>query len=274
MAEYFLNNGVPSPSVSASDRGLAYGDGVFETVKVSGGDAQFMLQHLQRLQEGCWRLGISLDMAALRRELQQLLECAGSSSGVLKITVTRGGMQRGYRSEEGVSGNRYLQYHVLQDNRFERMQAGVALTVCRHRLPINPALAGLKHLNRLDNVLARNEWQDAAIDEGLMLDSAGRVVEGTMSNLFFVSSGELVTPSLHRCGVAGVMRRVVLEELAPQLGISTRVADVVLEDLYHAQEIFICNSLIGICPVLTLNCVEKSAGAVAISLQGRLEDLC
>lgn len=274
MAELSLVNGVPCSSVSVCDRGLAYGDGVFETIRVTAGGAQFLPLHLQRLQEGCRRLGIVLDIELLQRELQQLIDSIGSSvAGILKITVTRGAGQRGYRSDGCTGSNRYLQFHRAENDRYRRMQGGVAVTVCNHRLPVNPALAGIKHLNRLDNVLARSEWRDDNIDEGLMLDSAGRVVEGTMSNLFLVSAGELVTPALHRCGVAGVLRRVVLEALAPALGISTRVADLSLEDLYHAEEMFICNSLIGICPVVALNCVGMEAGAVTRSLQNRLEEL-
>lgn len=266
-----LENGKLSSSVAIRDRGLAYGDGVFETIRVVAGNAEFLNEHLLRLQSGCERLAIPLDRLRLQREIQQLLTANTFPLAVLKITVTRGGQQRGYRYMPDAEENRYLLLEEIAEAPFVRMQQGVKLAVCNHRLPDNPALAGIKHLNRLDNVLARAEWSDTHIDEGLMLDSGGRVIEGTMSNLFLVKAQQLITPDLQRCGVAGIMRQIVLENLAPALGLVTSIRQVQLSDLQHCDEAFICNSLIGICPVLALGCMPLSTGTVTTSLQQQLE---
>ena len=277
MADYFLANGIPVDTVSLSDRGLAYGDGLFETIKVVGGCPALFDLHLSRLGKGCERLSIPIDMELLQTEVRQLLANAPTELGVLKIIVTRGGGDSGYGAVKPVSINRYLKLRALSPNidglRYQRMQSGVNLRLCDHRLPINPALAGIKHLNRLDNVIARGEWSSQGIDEGLMMDCEGRVVEGTMSNLFLVSGRTLVTPSLHRCGVEGTVRAVVLSTLAETLNLETQVRDVAVSDIVAADEVFICNSLMGICPVLSLGCVKKSAGPVTMSLQAALGEL-
>jgi 4-amino-4-deoxychorismate lyase len=148
----------------------------------------------------------------------------------------------------------------------------VRLFPCTTRLAEQPILAGLKHLNRLEQVLARAEWQDLAFAEGLMRDTSGRVIEGVFSNLFIVDSARLMTPSLERCGVAGVMREEVLER-ARQVGVSTLVCDLSLEQLHRADEVFVCNSLYGIWPVRQLDASVWSVGPVTRKLQRLVNDL-
>ncbi len=273
MPERFLLNGTASATIALGDRGLAYGDGLFETISVVEGRPRFLSNHLARLQRGCERLSITLDFLRLKAEIEQLLACDAAPRSVLKITVTRGGNQRGYRTGGGHTANRYLRLSELDPARLQRQQDGVRLALCRHRLPDNPRLAGIKHLNRLDNVLAASEWRSGRVDEGLMLDARGRVIEGTMSNLFLVSDNCLITPGLGRCGVEGVLREMILTRLAPALTIPARVQDVTLGQVQRAEELFICNSLIGICPVLALECQRKAPGPVTRQLQASLEAL-
>ncbi len=242
-----LINGEPTDQISALDRGIQYGDGLFETVAVTGGQPCLWGRHIQRLQAGCKRLGIAApEPAGLLAEAQMLIN--DQQRCVLKIVVTRGAGGRGYRPLEKAQPSRIISCSPWPDYPEEYWKKGVTLRLCSTRLGINPLLAQLKHLNRLEQVLARLEWSDPAIFEGLMLDSDGRVIEGTMSNLFLVRNGVLVTPELKRCGVAGVMRELIIEQAAT-LNIPLKREDIGLDDLRHAEAMFISNSLIGILPV-------------------------
>jgi 4-amino-4-deoxychorismate lyase len=263
-------NGEAAGRLSVTDRGLLFGDGVFETLAVRNARPYFWARHMARLQAGCHRLGIApVDEALLRTEADELLQAAPASvQYVLKLIVTRGTGKRGYQPDPGAVPTRIVQLHDWPD--MASGAAGIRATLCSLRLGNNPQLAGIKHLNRLEQVMARSEWDDPGIREGLLLDQAGRVIEGTMSNLFLVKAGVLSTPDLARCGVAGIMRDVVLE-LAGREGIATRVCDTGLDALFQADELFVCNSLIGIWPVVALNSNRYPRGAVTTGLQSRLQ---
>lgn len=245
-----LIDGQWGDSLPLDDRGLHYGDGLFETLALRDGRPCLWELHLARLQRGCRRLGLVPPWPA------QLLEdvtrlAARHGDGVVKLMLTRGSGRRGYQVEPGAAGRRLAIWSPAPAWPETHFREGVRLRICRTRLSCNPELAGIKHLNRLENVLARREWDDARIAEGLMLDEAGRVVEGVMSNVFLVRGGELVTPELSRCGVAGVMRAHILE-IASALGIAYRIDSVDLDELREADEVFLSNSLIGIWPVREL----------------------
>lgn len=242
-----LINGVKSGVLDATDRGLMYGDGLFETLRIAHGKARHWRAHMARLSSGCTRLGISgLDESALEAEANELI--AAVESGVLKIVITRGSGDRGYRPPANCLPTRILQLHSAPDYPASFAAEGVSARICSTRLGRNAVLAGMKHLNRLEQVLARAEWRDPAVAEGLMLDTFGLVVSGTMSNLFFVLEGTLCTPDLAECGVAGVTRLRILEWAGAQ-NIPTRVARYTLEDFQASSEAFFCNSLIGVWPV-------------------------
>ncbi|MGB6145021.1 MAG: aminotransferase class IV, partial [Rhodanobacter sp.] len=144
---------------------------------------------------------------------------------------------------------------------------GVRMRVCRLRLAEQPRLAGIKHLNRLEQVLARAEWNDPAIAEGVLCDGHGHVISATMANLFAVIDGELLTPAVDRCGIAGVARAEVLEAM------SARVAEIGLEALAGASELFLSSSVRGIVPVQSLERWTWAPGAVARRLQQHWRDL-
>lgn len=270
MELFALYNGKPTDSVPLSDRGFAYGDGLFETIKVVDDRAQFLTEHLRRLERDCARLDIGLDTATLRSEVFSLL--SAQSSGVLKIIVTRYSTQRGYAASSRARAERFLRFYPQPFPVDVREREGVAVRLCRQRLSEQVALAGMKHLNRLEQVLARAEWSDSAIAEGLMLDTAGRLIEGTASNIFLVKSNAVITPRLHRCGVAGVMREVIMRQLSAQC-MPVIEADLTLDDLYAADEVFLSNSLIGIWPVRKIECIHKAIGSVTIAFQTALSNL-
>lgn len=244
-------NGVLDAAISPLDRGFAYGDGVFETCRYQGGAIPMWQYHRERLLKSAERLGIPLDEQLLLRYRDELLaqiDALQMMDGVLKVMVTRGVGGRGYRLPDTVKPTYCLGIFAGNPLHTEQYRTGVSIRICGLRLSQNPTLAGMKHLNRLEHILARAEWADE-FAEGLLLDTEGRVIEATVSNLFAVKDNQLYTPDLSSAGVAGVMRRSIMEQLAPALGLASHVVDMGLDFLLAADEIFLCNSVYGIWPV-------------------------
>jgi 4-amino-4-deoxychorismate lyase len=260
-----LVNGAAGDLIPVLDRGFQYGDGLFETIKLAGGVPEFWDRHMARLASGCKTLAIPApDAALLRREADKV--CAGHSEGVLKIIVTRGIGGRGYSPPEYAVPSRVVALYPAPDYPDSFARDGVKLRMCETLLSEQPRLAGLKHLNRLEQVLARGEWRDPEIAEGIMCDASGAAIEGTMSNLFLVRGGKLATPDLSRCGVAGIMRAVVLD-IARERGIAAAVRRVAEEELEQAEEIFVTNSVIGLWPVRMLGSRKLRPGAITAELK-------
>jgi len=247
-----LVNGIPGNTISIRDRGLLYGDGVFRTLRVIRGKALHWPLHYLKLQHDCAKLDIACpDEALLCAELEQVL--AQYPDGVVKLIVTRGEGARGYTPSAAVMPTRIWDFSPVPDYPPEWATLGIRARVCSLRLSAQPRLACVKHLNRLENVLAAAELNDAQLHdnqlaEGLLLDAGGHLIEGIRSNLFLVVQGRLVTPDLSRCGVAGIQRGRVMA-WALQHGIALEVRDVGLEEAVHADELFIVNSVIGLWPV-------------------------
>ena len=240
-----LVNGKASEHIPVTDRGLAYGDGVFETILVHQGRPVLLAGHLKRLKFGLHKLSISLEESLLTSEIKKIISDFESACGVLKIIITRGAGGRGYRSNSAQS-NRILSLQPYVQPAPD--MAGIKAFVCRQRLAEQATLAGLKHLNRLEQVLASLEWPDDTYQEGLMLSTASQVIEGTRSNLFVRIDGRWVTPDLTLCGVNGVLRAHLLECWPGRV----EVAALPMADLLNAQEGFFCNSLAGIMPIASI----------------------
>ena len=272
-----LINGQQRQTISALDRGLMYGDGLFETIKLVKGEPQQWSRHMQRLQAGAQRLNIQLpDEELLLSELHLLskakprpqamplvgarprLQMSGQPLALAKIIISRGVGGRGYYPAE-LNTTRIVQLFPWPTFPSGNAQQGVRVRICQLRLAQQPLLAGLKHLNRLENVIARGEWQDEEIAEGLLRDADGHFIEGTMSNLFMVKDGVLYSDPLQQCGVAGIMRERIIEQ-AQQQGISVCLREVDEPMLKGSDELFICNSVIGIWPVRVI--IEFKAFAV------------
>jgi 4-amino-4-deoxychorismate lyase len=252
-------------AIDLRDRGLNYGDGLFETMLVKRGRVRLLDAHLARLFQGCERLGISQpDESSLRGEIERV--CASAVSGVIKLILTRGIGGRGYRASIDSSPTRLLTFHELPP---DLNDTKIAVRWCDMRLSRNPVLAGMKHLNRLEQVLAQREWDNAAIAEGLMLDSEGELVCATSANVFLVRGSELVTSDLRYCGVRGVMRDAVMR-LARMLGISVTEEPLWPEDLDTASEVFVTNAVRGIRSVISLEQRTWPAGPIARSLNEAL----
>ncbi len=264
----WLIDGRRARAVPVGDRGLQYGDGLFETLAVVDRRVRLMPLHLARLTEGCRRLGMPAPPPdLLAGELERLAR--GQARAVLKLLVTRGEGQRGYAPPLPAQPRRLLGRFAWPPWPRSHYTRGVAVRVCETPLGLNPALAGIKHLNRLEQVLARAEWRDGRWQEGLMLDGERRVVCGTMSNVFVVREGRLETPSVSRCGVAGVMRALVQRE-ATRMGLASREVDLDLDALAAADELFLTNAIIGIWPIRRLGELSLRRGPVTRALQAAL----
>lgn len=261
----YLLNGESKHHIEISDRGLQYGDGLFETIEVLKGTPIFLNQHLTRLSKGCQVLQLPKpDFEILRKEA--ILLCQNSSQAVLKLIITRGTGGRGYAQPETVQPSRLLSLHPFPRYPEIFFKQGVTLKFCHHRLGLNPTLAGIKHLNRLEQVLARAEWRDSDIQEGLMLDINGNVIEGTMSNFFLVKQKTMYTSMLTFSGVSGILRNILIS-LAKKNQIKVLEKNISKEEIYAADELFVCNSIIGIWPVKLVEMQAFKIGSVTKKLQ-------
>jgi 4-amino-4-deoxychorismate lyase len=247
----------PAQAIAADDRGLQYGDGLFETTRLINGEVRFLDDHLQRLFSSCERLGIPApDKQTLLDDIAQI--AAGGSGGVLKIIVTRGASGRGYRPLPSASANRIVSLQPF----VEIPSKPLSLRWCDTRLGRNASLAGMKHLNRLEQVLAQSEWREGEFDEGLMMDTEGEMVCATSGNVFAVRDGVLITPDLRFCGVRGVMRTQVLKAAA-KLGLSASEEPLWPQSLETASEVFITNAVRGIRSAGSLDSLQWSETSVA-----------
>lgn len=266
----WLVNGVATRLITADDRGLHYGDGLFETIAIREGKPRLFERHIARLAEGCGRLGIAPpDKEAIRDELARLT--GPRARGTAKIVVTRGPGPRGYQPPVHAVPTRLVGFSAAGTAADRPRAAGLRAVVCRTPASENSCIAGLKTLNRLDNVLARQEVAERAADEGLMPDAAGNVVGGTMSNLFAVIDGKLLTPLLARCGVRGIMRGLVLEA-ACGAGIDVTEGDIPLQSLAHADELFVTNALSGVRPIVEIEGQALRVGTTAVRISRILRE--
>lgn len=264
-----LINGEADGALDPRDRGLHYGDGLFETLDVRNGQPRHWQRHMARLERGCRRLMLPLpDVSLLEQEARNV--CAGADRAVLKILWTRGPGGRGYAPGAADTPTRIVaQYPAPQYPQAYR-EEGIRARWCRHRLGANPALAGIKHLNRLDQVLARSEWHDPQIAEAIVCDQGGKVISGTMSNVFLVRNGRLSTPDLTDCGIAGITRERILE-LAHAEGFGCSVTTVSPQELIDADEVFVCNSVNGVWQLRDLAQRQWPRGTLCRYLADRLD---
>lgn len=237
-----LRAGVVQPTFDVADRGLAYGDGLFETLLVHESEPVWWAQHWQRLQRGGTALVMDLpDEAVLRGACRKLLEQAPARC-VLKMIVSRGSGGRGYRPPMPAEPVAILSWHPAPD-----AVGPVRLRWCELRWAAQPRLAGIKHLNRLEQVLARAEWTDPAIFDGLVLDTRGHVISATSANVFALVQGRWCTPAVHGSGIAGLLRAWLLENIEGAVEAGLTVAQI-----ESAEAIFLCNAVRGILPVRQL----------------------
>lgn len=243
-----LINGDFGQAISALDRGFSYGDGVFRTMRVHNGLPVSWPFHYQKLVADCAAIGIVCPSAELlMSDFQKLFETElfqENSNDVAKIIITRGEGERGYAPPVITVPTRVLIKSNMPQYAAANYEQGVQLHVCKIRLSAQPKLAGIKHLNRLENVMARMEWRDETVFDGLLLDGRDNIIECTMSNIFIRIGNSLMTPDLSQCGVAGITRQRILG-LGKLLGLNVTTENISMSQLLGADEVVICNSLYG-----------------------------
>ena len=260
-----LVNGEDRNSIEIADRGFQYGDGLFETIAVTNGQPVFFKRHLDRLKAGCHKLYIPFpDADLLSIEATRL--CQQTNTAILKIIITRGSGGRGYRQPDLIQPTRVLSLHPFPDYPQSYQKDGIVARFCTTRLGLNPILAGIKHLNRLEQVLARAEWNNPDIQEGIMLDINDHVIEGTMTNLFYIKNHTLYTASIAQSGVAGIMRNIILQ-LCSEQNLSVIEHTFTKETLLSADEIFVSNSIIGLWPIKQIATTTYPAGPITKQIQ-------
>ncbi|PHM33459.1 aminodeoxychorismate lyase [Xenorhabdus innexi] len=244
-------NGKPHDQLPVNDRSIQYGDGCFTTIRVEQGQAAFLPLHIKRLQKGVEKLFMPVpDWSQLENHIKQVItEC---ESGVLKVLLSRGTGGRGY-SMAGISGpNQILSLSSYPEQYYQQRKNGVALGLSPVAMGINPYLAGIKHLNRLEQVLIKRLIEQEKVDEALVLDSDGLLVECCSANIFWRRGKNIYTPDLSQCGVEGVMRQKIIQLLE---GSDYNLSCVMRypEALAHADEVIICNSLM---PIMAVNQIQ------------------
>ena len=284
---HYLINGNFNATISPFDRGFAYGDGVFRTIKMVAGLPEHWPQHYQKLVADCAAINIVCPSAdLLMSDLQQLFLLDAKdiensveeispkeNSAVAKIIITRGEGNRGYTPPAITAPMRVVTKSPMPQYDEKRFSDGVHLTVCETRLAAQPKLAGIKHLNRLENVLARMEWHDihiaSEIADGIMLDMQGNVIECTAANIFARFSNTLITPSLASCGIAGITRQRIIN-IAHTLSLKVVEQSFDLKKLLTADEVIICNSLYGAWQIKSIQDIALKTNGLAASIRAAL----
>jgi 4-amino-4-deoxychorismate lyase len=244
-------DGAPVSSLPLPDRGLDFGDGLFETILLHQGRPLLLDLHLQRLQRGLEALHFPSCLPAIEQRLRE----AGAAVAelgwgwvALRATVTRGAGPRGYAPPAAPQPRILLRATALENDPLQ-MSAPVSLALATIRCGTQPALAGLKHLNRLEQVLAAAEAAAKGMDDALLLNQAGDLVSVSSGNIFLLSDGVLLTPPLDSCGIAGTRRRFIVQRLAPACGLEVRETRLTPPQLEQCDEAFYSNSLVGLRPI-------------------------
>lgn len=231
-------NGRPEAGLSSYDRGISYGHGLFETMRLWQGTLPLFDWHLKRLTADSKILSLHYDPEEIVAQVEGAL-AAFPPDGVVKLILTAGAAVRGYRYPRGSKVSCVVQYFELSPS-----PAAKTLQLCNYRLPHNPYLAGIKHLNRLDQVIAATELLPGS--DGLLLDQTDIVIEALSSNIFLLAGSHWLTPSLFKSGVSGVMRTLLIEDIFVGMGTTVSIADIDINMLADASEVFTCNAVSGI----------------------------
>jgi len=255
--------------VDTWSRAEQFGDGVFETLLVSDGVSRALSLHAKRLQLGLRSLQISPPAQNLQDMLSgyvdNMVEYSGLRNGVLKVMVSRAKSARGYGYEDQAEPCIAVFFSPYQPPKSGFYEQGIDVQMCSTQCSIQQQLAGLKHLNRLENVLAKSELQSDCF-EGLMGNYLGLVIEGTMSNVFFEKGDALYTPELSLSGVAGIMRSLIMAHCRRK-GIALHITHIKMNALAQFDSAFVCNSVMGLLPIKKIKDKPMAIGKLTRQLQ-------
>ncbi|WP_075185204.1 aminodeoxychorismate lyase [Teredinibacter haidensis] len=273
--EVLLLNGVEVENrcLSVNNRAFLYGDGVFETLRIVVGKIPFLSQHLQRLQRGSAVLGFRLEIALVSQYLAAIQQRIGGRSGVLKIHVSRSVGVRGSYSYNNNNADILLQF--TQNSSLKGwIQNPVSLKTAPGALTKNASLSGIKHLSRLDYIVASKNITLKADEELLFLDDSGNIVETMHHNIFWLIRSELFTPDVSMVGVKGVMRERIIEIAKQELGVRTQIVSCPMEQFEFAGEVFLTNAVRGVVPVAGINQLAYSEHSFAERAANLLQMYC
>ncbi|MDO6426929.1 aminodeoxychorismate lyase [Thalassotalea sp. 1_MG-2023] len=244
---YCSLNGIRTEDISIKDRGLAYGDGVFTTAKIVDGTILLLAEHIDRLKESCARIALSnIDWHALKAELVK--QSTAFPLAVLKVMITAGTGGRGY-SRIGVSKpNVIVMVHEFPKHYIDWHQTGVSIGIAKTQLGINPQLAGIKHLNRLEQVLIRKELDESDWQDLIVTDVQNNIVETSCANVFWIKNNAVFTPELGSSGVAGLLRTQAISQFS-----KVKLVKAPIDALKEVDAMIICNSVMGYVPVENFN---------------------
>jgi 4-amino-4-deoxychorismate lyase len=277
-------NGSTGSHISLNDRGFLYGDGFFTSIALKNEKILLWSYHLKRIEESCRRFHLTINFEKLEQDIHAFLKESFSNEsgllnhGILKIIITRKDTGRGYsflaqnktknKAQEKIKKNANIIFQLFEYTDYQQLinkrEQGLRLHICNTRLSRNSLLAGLKHLNRLEQVFAASEFDRELFDEGLMLDNDDNVIEGTMSNIFILLKSEVLTPSLEFSGVEGIMKSYLLNEL-DSTPYKVKETTIKLEQVMQAEAIFMSNAILGCCPVRTIAESDWKANAGKIN---------
>ncbi|MEP5765516.1 MAG: aminodeoxychorismate lyase [Halieaceae bacterium] len=235
-----------SATLNPADRGFLYGDGLFETIRIHAGKIHLLPLHLARLRQGCQVLDIALDEAVVLRQLElalDYLEQHSIADAACRLALSRGVGERGYG---GTCGESTVVLSLSTASAWREPAAELDIIICETALAAQPLLAGIKHSNRLEQVLAARELERRGAAEGLMLNYRGEIVCAVAANVFALFEGSLLTPPIADCGIAGTVRQLILDELGPAAGLDVTEQPFTSADLQQAQELFLTGSIVGI----------------------------
>lgn len=248
-------DGEPAAKLPLPDRGLDFGDGLFETLLLYRGRLLFLDYHLERLQAGLAVLEFPDVAANVRRDLLRVAHALASKDAKdwssVRVSVTRGGAPRGYAMPDLAQPRSIISAFVVPRDCAE-LASPARLEWAKIRWSTQPFLAGIKHLNRLEQVFAATEAKRKGVDEVVVRDQQSLVNSVSTGNIFLMENGCLLTPAIESCGVSGTRRRLIIEQLAPALGLRVEQAHISPEQLEAAEEVFYCNAIQGLRPVASI----------------------
>jgi len=259
-------DGSPAAALPLPDRGFDFGDGLFETLLVVDGTALYLDLHTRRLQRGLAALKFPDCLNEVTGHIATALHSLPPGECVLRVTVTRGSGPRGYAPPPHTRPRVVIAAAPRERSDYKTLLSPAHLGLATMRWGTQPELAGIKHLNRLTQVLAARERQAGGLDEVVMLDQQGAVISLSAANLFIYDGDQLLTPALGHCGIQGTRRHLVLERLGPALGLQIRESTLSLQQLESAIEVFYCNALVGMRPVASFGSKAWSSHPVCSAL--------
>ena len=268
----FQINGKLTNKISVEDRAVQYGDGIFETIAVKEKLLEFWKEHYQRLNKGCTILKIKCPSEFfLKKEISKFIKKTKKNKFILKIIISRGVGGRGYNPPRNSKPTRILGIYDWPNYLEKNFTKGIMMDVCKTRISAQPFLSQIKHLNRLEQIIARSEWQNKSISESIMLDLNDNVIEGTMSNIFGIKKNIFYTPIIENSGVEGIMRGVILKLLKKNKK-KYVIKEITLKEFLKFDEVFVCNSIFGIWPVIKVSKKKFSFGEKTKKIINLLSD--